>query len=101
PPRPPTLTLFPYTTLFRSLLGPRDGMDEEIVGTPRARYPVGALAPVTVDPDLLVETGPTKEAESTTNRTAGNPGDDGQVISDVEDRKSTRLNSSHVSISYA
>src|SRR5699024_1056231 len=61
-----------------------DGMDEVSVGTPRARYPVGARAPVTVDPDLLVETGPTKEAESTTNRTAGNPGDDGQVISDVD-----------------
>lgn len=33
------------------LLGPRDGADEEIVGTPRARYAVGALAPVTVDPE--------------------------------------------------
>src|SRR5664279_2193683 len=34
----------------RELLGPRGGVEEEIVGTPRARYAVGALAPVTVDP---------------------------------------------------
>lgn len=37
--------------LEKELLGPRDGASEEIIGTPRARYAVGALAPVTVDPE--------------------------------------------------
>ena len=34
------------------LLGPRGGIDEEIPGTPRSVYAVGALAPVTIDPAL-------------------------------------------------
>src|SRR5438477_6892838 len=59
--RPPRSTLFPYTTLFRSLL----------VGdaTPAARTPF--------------------------------PDREGQRRLHVQDRKSTRLNSSHMSISYA
>ncbi|OBK34230.1 helicase [Mycobacterium sp. 1245111.1] len=36
----------------RELLGPRDGNAEELKGTPRAAYVVGALAPVTIDPSL-------------------------------------------------
>lgn len=38
----------------QELLGPRDGAEEEIIGTPRGRYAVGSLAPVTVDPALTV-----------------------------------------------
>src|SRR3970282_2826080 len=53
--RPPRSTLFPYTTLFRSLL----------------HWEPGAPPPVTV------------------------------VLVDGQDRKSTRLNSSHITISYA
>ena len=34
------------------LLGPAAGADEEIPGTPRSAYAVGALAPVTIDPAL-------------------------------------------------
>lgn len=41
----------------QELLGPRDGATEEIKGSPRAAYMVGALAPVTIDPTLEVETG--------------------------------------------
>lgn len=37
----------------RELLGPRNGDEEEITGTPRAAYAVGALAPVTIDPSLV------------------------------------------------
>src|SRR4051812_35875445 len=36
----------------QELLGPRHGDDEEIPGSPRAAYAIGALAPVTVDPSL-------------------------------------------------
>src|SRR5690242_20830930 len=62
-PRPPTSTLFPYTTLFRSPagLGPADD---------RASPPRMALGA-------------------------------GRHVAGHGDRKSTRLNSSHMSISYA
>src|SRR3712207_8935946 len=79
--RPPRSTLFPYTTLFRSGL---EGHDERLVGEgrrhrsePRHRgrqldHALGvADAHDQLEPDLL------------------------------EDRKSTRLNSSHANISYA
>ncbi|HEX5370155.1 MAG TPA: helicase, partial [Dehalococcoidia bacterium] len=38
--------------IAQELLGPRFGADEEIQGSPRAGYALGALAPVTVDPAL-------------------------------------------------
>ena len=40
--------------LEQELLGPRNGPEEEIKGTPRAAYAVGGLAPVTIDPTKLV-----------------------------------------------
>src|SRR5690349_22686836 len=71
--RPPRSTLFPYTTLFRSAHeSQEDGLAE--------------LARV-----------------SSASRTAGGAGftiDQPQWVQEV-DRKSTRLNSSHVEISYA
>src|SRR2546426_5272744 len=69
--RPPRSTLFPYTTLFRSLLHQRVEVRElhDHADGPRER------AGIRVD---LV-------------------GGDGDVV----DRKSTRLNSSHLVISYA
>src|SRR5207245_11485820 len=62
-PRPPTSTLFPYTTLFRSLKNSRR------LRMPRSR-----------------DTSSSKSASRSTK---------------LRDRKSTRLNSSHGSISYA
>src|SRR3712207_7608802 len=72
--RPPRSTLFPYTTLFRSVdLADRRNQ----IRAPGAR--LGVLCPqLTVVPDQLV----------------GLPGL-------PQDRKSTRLNSSHANISYA
>src|SRR3712207_7382445 len=90
--RPPRSTLFPYTTLFRSL-------------------GLGLLMALTV---LLVPGGRANAADFSTAGTTrqwyvrnfnstgianlsfsyGLPGD-------IEDRKSTRLNSSHANISYA
>src|SRR3989442_4444271 len=64
--RPPRSTLFPYTTLFRSL--PRHGRRKGEGGQGRPR-----------------------RARDTSGRT----------IAAGRDRKSTRLNSSHVRISYA
>src|SRR2546426_4442737 len=72
--RPPRSTLFPYTTLFRS---------PAITGLATGLYASGA---VSADEALL----PNKVLEVQVN--------DGERS---EDRKSTRLNSSHLVISYA
>src|SRR2546430_12688221 len=71
--RPPRSTLFPYTTLFRSLLVQEDAVEDrgvEVVGLDLERPLEVVLGAVEVS---VVE----------------------------EDRKSTRLNSSHSQISYA
>src|SRR5256885_7091208 len=83
--RPPRSTLFPYTTLFRSLA------DRVVVMTPRpgrvARIlDVHLLRPRTMD----AEFDPRFKAASDAVRA---------LI--FADRKSTRLNSSHLVISYA
>src|SRR5690349_23872911 len=72
---PPRSTLFPYTTLFRSSPPPR-------------RVPRGNARPARAGDD-----GPGGE------RWSGRRGPAGAAAG--EDRKSTRLNSSHVEISYA
>src|SRR4051812_49690136 len=76
PPRP---TLFPYTTLFRSRRG----------SALRVAHPValGDDRPLRRRPDAPARTAAGADAEE----------DDRHP----EDRKSTRLNSSHMSISYA
>src|SRR5690349_23753835 len=82
--RPPRSTLFPYTTLFRS--GPRVLGVQDLV----------ALLDVDRDALAVVVEG------------AGADGEDRTLLRLLlrgvrkdEDRKSTRLNSSHVEISYA
>src|SRR3712207_9299406 len=82
--RPPRSTLFPYTTLFRSggqrehLERPRGGGDRETADRVLGGADQGQ---------------PRQEHHD--------PGGDDQRAADVEDRKSTRLNSSHANISYA
>src|SRR5436309_10780511 len=74
--RPPRSTLFPYTTLFRSHQGSADGARQR--GVDR----------VAAADDRSPRVGDSGKAE-------GRPG------TARADRKSTRLNSSHVKISYA
>src|SRR5690242_21516591 len=85
--RPPRSTLFPYTTLFRSfcfqtITGEAHRNDGVVVGPNRAvvvrHWIVSRLA-----------------LSQSSNSPAAEP------IPAHEDRKSTRLNSSHMSISYA
>src|SRR3712207_6989301 len=84
--RPPRSTLFPYTTLFRSQEGVvRGALPVSDVPRDPAVPRGGDLAPVRRMPDL----------EAVLVRRVGGPG------GGVEDRKSTRLNSSHANISYA
>src|SRR3712207_7529642 len=86
--RPPRSTLFPYTTLFRSR-GPRALAVTEIDGQAR-EAPAGRLlgehTPLERDPQHVARR---------VGRAGSRPRHDG------EDRKSTRLNSSHANISYA
>src|SRR5256885_13094332 len=79
--RPPRSTLFPYTTLFRSS---RLAEDLYSVGV---KIPIGPIAP-----------GAT--ARVTVPLYAG-PQDQDHLKALEPDRKSTRLNSSHLVISYA
>src|SRR5689334_24579612 len=78
-PRPPRSTLFPYTTLFRSAL------DQDETGV-RVRYE-----------DLSNG----QLAEVRAGYVIGCDGARSLVRRFIGDRKSTRLNSSHSSISYA
>src|SRR2546422_6926855 len=75
--RPPRSTLFPYTTLFRSRGGLRQRRDR---ARPRRR--------------------PRNAARSRGGDRAGGARD-GSILPARQDRKSTRLNSSHGYISYA
>src|SRR3712207_7364471 len=74
--RPPRSTLFPYTTLFRSVA------DEDVLQ---------ALGVIDVGGERVAP----EELRTALVRGVG------RVEVDDEDRKSTRLNSSHANISYA
>src|SRR5438094_7845752 len=77
-PRPPRSTLFPYTTLFRSVQAGEPRMEEREYRRPSSRGRGG--------------------------RRDGRGGDRRALLGGVggkTDRKSTRLNSSHRTISYA
>src|SRR5690242_20835183 len=82
--RPPRSTLFPYTTLFRSDRRARAH------GAPLLDERAAARA-------ACAARGQAHDAELTGNRRGARVG----RPAEVRDRKSTRLNSSHMSISYA
>src|SRR3712207_7740933 len=77
--RPPRSTLFPYTTLFRSIV---DGVDDRLDLPPLALVPRAHHR----GHDSLQHVSPLSIQA---------------LGGDVRDRKSTRLNSSHANISYA
>src|SRR3712207_8843892 len=83
--RPPRSTLFPYTTLFRSVQRALDELEGvEQAGEPFEREVLGLHRD-----DHAVGRDKCVDGERPERRRA------------VEDRKSTRLNSSHANISYA
>src|SRR2546426_4132897 len=87
--RPPRSTLFPYTTLFRSRLAQAvmQVLVTTVLARPRGVVRQPVLGPV--DPhQVLHGGGETRLAVCL-------------ELGDIEDRKSTRLNSSHLVISYA
>src|SRR3712207_7348451 len=86
--RPPRSTLFPYTTLFRSL--EREGLTDWTIGElPRDVALAGTGGAVRAYPALV------DEDDSVAVRMLDSP------AAQAGDRKSTRLNSSHANISYA
>src|SRR3712207_7003298 len=85
--RPPRSTLFPYTTLFRSEGAGQVTLRDLVRQALRMR------------PDRLV-VGEVRGPEMTDLLAALNTGHDGGCGT-LQDRKSTRLNSSHANISYA
>src|SRR5437868_13132223 len=87
--RPPCSTLFPYTTLFRSF---RFGMP---VRPGSVRHRGAQLA--NLGQALLKRL----EIADLAVGDGQHPAEDRQHLLALADRKSTRLNSSHVSISYA
>src|SRR2546426_11803761 len=98
--RPPRSTLFPYTTLFRS----RRAAHHARARTDQAR---GDDVPAAPEGKMLDDLGVGRRDDQD-----GQPGregeEDGEVLVVAEvlerllgDRKSTRLNSSHLVISYA
>src|SRR5690606_41444482 len=80
--RPPRSTLFPYTTLFRS--GRQTGLAHHLQGVHGARTPRDVageqLVHARLEPSVRLGI---------------------RLVGQFPDRKSTRLNSSHVKISYA
>src|SRR3712207_8629891 len=81
--RPPRSTLFPYTTLFRSVTGGEGDVGDEV--TDRAAPGRGAVG----GGEGVAHVG----GQRWPGQRGGGP--------DEQDRKSTRLNSSHANISYA
>src|SRR5438067_7306893 len=86
--RPPRSTLFPYTTLFRS-----DRHDHAAGGAAARADEHSIRTGIVTHPDIRLGIEPPVERRHGGRRERNGP--------DHSDRKSTRLNSSHVSISYA
>src|SRR2546426_7494327 len=83
--RPPRSTLFPYTTLFRSLQGRAALLPQRVVGDAECEVGVGRHEHL-VGHDRRMLIAPAARLAAGV---------------EVRDRKSTRLNSSHLVISYA
>src|SRR3712207_6952829 len=96
--RPPRSTLFPYTTLFRSGVGPRHPGDQRLPAPLRPQ-----LARIEHEVSRRDDRVPADRRlhEAVVGGVVGDVGAIVVVAVGAEDRKSTRLNSSHANISYA
>src|SRR3712207_7764695 len=93
--RPPRSTLFPYTTLFRSsgilVTGAQGVYNSLMLHESRLRPSWGCARAKAIKPKLEVKPLHEELFQPLILR----------AFHDLEDRKSTRLNSSHANISYA
>src|SRR2546426_12078029 len=98
--RPPRSTLFPYTTLFRSAVQIGAGIDplpQEMLRAHVARRG----EQLALDREIGARGEVSSEAEIDDHRLAVRAEQDVCRLEVAVDRKSTRLNSSHLVISYA
>src|SRR3712207_9155517 len=98
--RPPRSTLFPYTTLFRSIWDATStqGLEEagQVIRQATENFMVGRTRGIRGS-RAVFSTGADAVNENTIKAAGLTPVDPSQY----QDRKSTRLNSSHANISYA
>src|SRR5207248_7618839 len=94
-PPPPCSTLFPYTTLFRSKTVFINTAGQSLLGSSEIGVPIFKQAEVY---RLNNESGTPLDAKELP---AAQALSSGKSVQDRTDRKSTRLNSSHRTISYA
>src|SRR5256885_13345589 len=98
--RPPRSTLFPYTTLFRSAL--LDDLGEaDVVAADAERHQVGVRAERVELGRVGAGVGVLGRGEVVGPGAAAAHVDERGRVERPRDRKSTRLNSSHLVISYA
>src|SRR2546429_7263763 len=97
--RPPRSTLFPYTTLFRSFGGFGQGVEVEAVRRPSQPGERTGAGFAAASPDYFstMQIGLVKGRFFNSADSQGSS----PVVIITQDRKSTRLNSSHGYISYA
>src|SRR3712207_9097715 len=98
--RPPRSTLFPYTTLFRSVEGLAAGSGAFLHGHTYQAHPVACAAALAVQ-RVIAEDGLLENVRNTGARLEARLKEQLGGHPNVGDRKSTRLNSSHANISYA
>src|SRR5205814_9679446 len=98
---PPTPTLLPYTTLFRSAHQQADGGDDTPAHPGVANLLGDALQLVFLGPETEILNSTVREHEHVAGLLQGGfeLGEIPHLQVDVGDRKSTRLNSSHLGIS--
>src|SRR5256886_13302152 len=87
--RPPRSTLFPYTTLFRSVREGERFMKIAVIDDYQNAFKTLKCYPKLSDHEVVIYTDPETKLDKLADR-----------LKDA-DRKSTRLNSSHSQISYA
>src|SRR2546430_12732308 len=95
--RPPRSTLFPYTTLFRSVPNGMNAYDAVEAGFDQINH-IDFIFEA-MDPGYLSLRHSGKREELLANLRSFDP--DSPDVQKAADRKSTRLNSSHSQISYA
>src|SRR3712207_7824972 len=97
--RPPRSTLFPYTTLFRSHLA--DEITDSIAGITAVIACITGMTSGTDEPGRYIAAAEGYEEHRSLRHLSDVERALRDVLADDEDRKSTRLNSSHANISYA